>query len=222
MVSGLRAGSAERWVSLVQVVRLDVHPWRAADLDLAVLMAIPGGGCRLRVVSLVGSDLARAARHLLDEEPVVLISGAAPVGSCRVWEQTFDSADQAVAAVRAKFPATDVVGWVDGAAFSLSVMENPEFRERLEPWAYRGGDFQVVVATLSGMVAFGAVLAVGVYLNVRLGLNTPERQDTLADSLFALVTLCLSLALGFLTFRLVLVFLDRTHGSSGGAGRHRG
>lgn len=47
------------------------------------------------------------------------------------------------------------------------------------------------------MVAFGAVLAVGVYLNVRLGLNTPERQDTLADSLFALVTLCLSLALGF-------------------------
>jgi hypothetical protein len=221
VISGIPVGGAENWVPLVQVVRLDVHPFRAADVDVAVLVGTTGGGCRLRVVSLVGSDLPRASRHLLDKDPVILTQGAAPVGSCRVGERTFDSADQAMAAACSEFPAADPNGWVGGDAFYSSVMDDPEFSEKLKPWAYHPGDVGVVVATLAGMAVFAAVLLVAFPLNIWLGLNTPERQGTLPDDLFAIVTLCLAGALSFLTFGVLMRLPDHAHDRSGEVGRHR-
>ena len=192
---------ADRSWPVVQVVDVKPHPLRAADVELVVILRGRGGGLRLRRVSLVASDLPAALPHLFDPDPDDLTRVPRSGEPVRVVEHCFDSAEEAMAAAHGEFPVADPDDWVGSAEFSASVEDHPDFAALLKPAAERVGGLGSVMVGLGCLaVAAGAIYA-GYRLNVLVGLDTPERRDTLPDHVFTIVLLVLVAALTFLTGR---------------------
>lgn len=186
------SNGTDRSGAVVQVVRVEPHPLRAADLDLAVVMRTPTGEFRLRRLSLVASDLPGALPHLFDADPDVLARGGTPVNPCQVVDHAYDSAEEAMAAAYGQQPPADPHDWVDGADFCLSVEDDPEFAELLKPGAERIGGLGTVAVGLGGLAVAAAVTYAGYRLNVWVGLDTPERKGTLPDTVFTIIAFALA------------------------------
>lgn len=186
---------------LVQIVEVDPHPLRAADLELAVILCKPSGGFWLRRVSLVASDLPSALPHLFDADPHVLASSGTLFTPCRVVDQAHDSAGEAMAAAHSQHPVAHPDHWGGGADFCSAVEENPGFAGLLKPEAERVGALGTVVVGVVFLAVAAAVIYAGYRLNVWVGLDTPERKDTLTDQIFALVVVVLAGALAVVSGR---------------------
>ena len=202
------AGTAPSW-PLVQVVDVEPHPVRAPDMELVVVMAGPSGGFRLRRVSLVASDLPGALPHLFAADPEDLRRPASPLEPIRVIDRAYDSGEEAMAAAHGQHPAADPDDWVDGAEFCASVEDDADFSDLLKPSAERTGVLGGVVVGLAGVFVAAVVIYAGYRLNVLVGLDTPERRDTLPDQIFFIVVVVLAIFLAVVTGRRLARVLAR-------------
>ncbi|WP_185747314.1 PH domain-containing protein [Humibacillus xanthopallidus] len=194
---------------VVQVVSVEPQPLGAAELELAVAMRTSSGGFRLRQLSLVASDLPGAVPHLFDEVPDILAVSGSPVNRCRVVDHEYDSAEDAMAAAYLQHPAADLDDWVEGADFCLWVEEGPDFGQLLKPDAERVGAIGAVAVGLGSLMVGTAVIYGGYLLNVWVGLDTPERKGTPADSVFTIVVIVVGGALAVLSGRHIARLLAR-------------
>jgi hypothetical protein len=162
----------------------------AGEVEVAVVMGAPGGRFTHRRIVCRSKDLASVTPGLLfdpDPDPGLLRTRA-PSRARTVQDWTFDTFDEAVEAAQAGDPPASPNAWMDQEAFRWEVVDDgsavwsgPEDRE-LELLG-------VVIGCMVGMSVAWLWMSAAFWLDVRLGLNTPQGQNSVADNVFGFFAL---------------------------------
>ena len=201
---------SERTWPVVQVVDVEPHPLRAADMGagrgharphgwILAPTGVPGGE---RPTRCTATPLRNGPRR---PDPQREPGGTHSCGRLR----PYDSGEEALAAAHGQHPAADPDDWVDGAAFCASVEEFLDLPDLLKPGAERSGALGAVVVGVAGLAVAAVVIYAGYRLNVLVGLDTPERRDTLPDQIFLIVVVVIAGALAVVTGRRLARVLAR-------------
>ena len=194
----INARTADESLPIIQLFRTTTRPLRAADLKLVVVTRTPTGGFRLRWVSLVASDLPSALPHLFDADPGALAQCGTPANPCRVEDQEYDSAEEAIAAAGQR-PGVDPKGWGERTDFISFVEDDARFADMLKPDAERIGALGAAVVCVAGLAVAVPVIYAGYRLDVWVGLDTAEREGTLPDVVFSIIVIIIGGALGLIS-----------------------